>query len=114
MSERKERFTPGPWYISDYETRQRMAILDRQIEHYDPRHTIATVCRARGHETANAALMAKAPDMYEELEKVASFLRNAAKWIESQHGVIAIGATMQYAAENIDKLLANARGEVQE
>ena len=109
----KPKFTPKPWYISTCETRQRMAILDRQLDHYDPRHTIATVCRANGHEAANAALMVKAPDMYEELEKTARFLRNAAKWIESQHGIIAIGATMQYAADNIDKLLEKARGEVQ-
>lgn len=64
----KPKFTPKPWYISTYETRQRMTILDRQLEHYDPRHTIATVCRAKGHETANAALMVKAPDMYEDEE----------------------------------------------
>lgn len=111
MNERKERFTPGPWYISTYETRKRMTILDRQLDHYDPRHTIATVCRAKGHETANAALMVKAPDMYEELEKTASYLRFVAKWIEGQHGVIAIGESLKYKAEIIDKLLAKARGE---
>ena len=113
IDKKKEGFTPGPWYISDYETRQRMTILDRQLDHYDPRHTIATVCRANGHETANAALMVKAPDMYEELEKTASFLRFVAKWIEGQHGVIAIGESLKYKAEIIDKLLEKARGEVQ-
>lgn len=61
---------------------------------------------------ANAVLMSASPDMYDELEKTASFLRFVAKWIDGQHGIIAIGESLKYKADIIDKLLAKARGEV--
>lgn len=106
MSKRKERFTPGPWYISDYETRQRMAILDRQIEHYDPRHTIATVCRAKGHETANARLIAAAPEMFDFIKSLTSF--------GSQVLLATLGEDGLKIYDEALRILAKAKGEVQE
>ncbi len=97
----KPKFTKSPWYISNYGTRQRMAILDRQLDHYDPRHTIATVCRAKGHEAANASLIAAAPEMYEMLTIIQDALRHGIH--KSSIGVI--------TEQGIDALLAMARGE---
>ena len=91
------KFTPGPWYISEYETRQRMAIVDKQLECYDSRHTIATVCKANGHEAANAALIAAAPELYATLERL-------------QKSHTCGNATWQI----IESVLCKARGEVQE
>lgn len=62
---------------------------------------------------ANAALIAVAPEMYELLEKTASFMQSTADWLEKKFGNIVIVPTMRYEAENINTLLAKARGEQQ-
>ena len=70
MEERKEKFTPGPWYIKPREVIRsqwggdaytRTTILDTPDGQYSPRHVIATVARGNGREEANAALIAAAP-----------------------------------------------------
>lgn len=60
---------------------------------------------------ANAALIEIAPDMYDELEKTASFIRHTAEWLEKRLGNIAIVAAMFYNADQIEKLLAKIKGE---
>lgn len=111
MNERKERFTPGPWYV--YDTRER---AEHAYDYYITagQYFVAAVSpNSLDIQDANAVLMSASPDMYEELEQTASFLRFVAKWIEGQHGIIAIGEALKYKAEIIDKLLEKARGEVQ-
>lgn len=84
MEERKEKFTPGPWYIKPreaYETclgtaYSRTTILDKPDGQYSPRHVIATVARGNGREEANAALLAAAPLMYEALDIILDILKN--------------------------------------
>ena len=72
--ERKEQFTPGPWYIRPRTAEQtvlgtttytRTTILDDANGKYSPKHVIAQIARGNGREEANAALIAAAPEMYD-------------------------------------------------
>ena len=77
MSETK--FTPGPWYIKPSEeipspywgatSSTRITILDAPDGQYKPRHVIAQVAKGNGRGDANAALIAAAPEMYEQLKR---------------------------------------------
>ena len=72
-------FTPGPWYIKPSEeipspylgktSSTRITILDTPDGQYKPRHVIAQVARGNGRGDANAALIAAAPEMYEQLKQ---------------------------------------------
>lgn len=74
-----EKFTPGPWYIKPSEAipspywgitaSTRITILDAQDGQYKPRHVIAQVAKGNGRGDANAALIAAAPEMYEQLKQ---------------------------------------------
>lgn len=73
------KFTPGPWYIKPSETipspycgitsSTRITILDTPDGQYKPRHVIAQVAKGNGRGDANAALIAVAPEMYEQLKQ---------------------------------------------
>ena len=80
MSE--EKFTKGPWYIKQSEeirlpysinvssTRiTRITIIDTPGGQYQSRHVIAQVAKGNGRGEANAALIAAAPEMYEQLKR---------------------------------------------
>ena len=80
MSE--EKFTKGPWYIKQSEeirlpysinvssTRiTRITILDTPGGQYQRCHVIAQVAKGNGRGEANAALIAAAPEMYEQLKR---------------------------------------------
>lgn len=112
------KFSQGPWYPvqeREHDETQHGYFLPKW-KVYDhkkawPIASLGSTWPTEEEEDANAFLIAASPDMYDELEKTASFLRFVAKWIEGQHGVIAIGESLKYKAEIIDKLLAKARGE---
>ena len=125
----KPKFTPKPWCVHRSEIHHKGIDLVSSAIFSDnsPIGIIASMPHqneflllkeykdrfSQDEVDANAVLMSASPDMYEELEKTASFLRFVAKWIEGQHGVIAIGESLKYKAKIIDKLLAKARGEVE-
>ncbi len=77
MSETK--FTPGPWFIKQSEeirspyggnvSSTRITILDEPGGQYQSRHVIAQVAKGNGRGDANAALIAAAPEMYEQLKR---------------------------------------------
>ena len=80
MSETK--FTPGPWYIKQSEeirlpysinvssTRiTRITMLDTPGGQYQRRHVMAQVAKGNGRGEANGALIAAAPEMYEQLKR---------------------------------------------
>lgn len=124
MSEAK--FTHGPWLIKpaetvkrvinrqEYDVTTRIAILDSTGRAYRPRHTVAQITMGNPCHLANAHLIAVAPKMYGELEKIAQFLRVAHRDLTKLYGRRAISEAMEYEAGKIDELLAEARGEVQE
>lgn len=61
---------------------------------------------------ANARLMVKGPEMYKALEENAKFLRDAAKWLgERGMADTPVSASMLERADDIGKLLGQARGE---
>ena len=72
-------FTPGPWYIKPSEeipspyrgitSSTRITILDARDGRYKPRRVIAQAARGNGRGDADAAPIAAAPELYEELEK---------------------------------------------
>ena len=77
MSE--EKFTRGPWFIKQSEeirspyspnvSSTRITILDEPGGQYQSRHVIAQVAKGNGRGEANAALIAAAPEMYEQLKR---------------------------------------------
>lgn len=77
MSE--EKFTKGPWFIKQSEeirssyspnvSSTRITILDEPGGQYQSRHVIAQVAKGNGRGEANAALIAAAPEMYEQLKR---------------------------------------------
>lgn len=79
--ERKEKFTPGPWFIKPREkwegcygvSYSRTTILTDPEKQYSPRHVIATVARGNGREEANAALIAAAPELYKCLQSILAY-----------------------------------------
>lgn len=72
-------FTPGPWHIKKSEeirspyggnvSSTRITILDTPGGQYQSRHVIAQVAKGNGRGEANAALIAAAPEMYEQLKR---------------------------------------------
>ena len=122
MSGKKEKFTAGPWYLNpemDLIPSEPCIYCGYKPDFFEPQESIVAevgnkegniIATARKYSIleptdeevmANAALIAAAPEMYEELVKTAGFLRFVAKWIEKIHGVIAIGETMKYRADRL-------------
>lgn len=88
MKDSEPKFTPGPWHIEDM-----WHILDKSG------YMIASTSQRQDEEeTANAQLIAAAPDMYALLEEIASY--------EELHVNTFVPA--------IRELLAKARGEAQQ
>lgn len=82
--ERKEKFTPGPWFLK-YTERAVFAENDNRIGY------ASNVGKTAGEAAANAALIAAAPELYEA--------GNAAK--EQMHiGLSAIQKLIEYHPEN--------------
>jgi hypothetical protein len=82
MSERKEKFTPGPWVVGE-SADNGIACVDTgyDYENISP----IEICECWGEEDdkatteisrANAALIASAPDMYAALEELLEFGQN--------------------------------------
>jgi len=116
MAKTEPKFTPGPWRVCH--ENDILIIRDRKPcspSYTPPPMLVANVgeilCDAMERQ-ANAALVAAAPEMYAELEKVEWILRNTTDWLERKFGNILDVALLRNEAENIDALLAKARGEV--
>lgn len=96
MSERKEKFMPGPWYIKPREAYvtclgiaySRTTILDKPDGQYSPRHVIAQIARGNGREEANAALIAAAPEMYEIIAKMEQMAFNGSLAVEDIQDIL--------------------------
>ncbi|CAH9016161.1 putative coil containing protein [Vibrio phage 466E53-1] len=89
MSEAK--FTKGPWFYDNY------MLVDGSVRVVHGNITITYHGAANDQDIANANLIAAAPEMYEMLTNLAEIMRNA---------------KISYStADEIDKLLAKARGE---
>jgi len=99
----KTKFTPGPW----------IARIGNGIEVCGPDAVAIAEIWVRGNkelETANAHLIAVAPDMYEELECA----RDVFRFYQSHHefkGGTEKAIRNKEIADRIDRLLAKARGE---
>ena len=123
MSERKERFTPGPWHIEDT-TEDVMSDCDYEIGDQGD-HLIAGITPGNilEVEKANAALIAAAPEMYEELQQASTFLRILADLLDTiiqydsrkayRENVLNLGDRIRKRAEKIDALLVRALGEAE-
>lgn len=107
MSERKERFTPGPWSVRDKicifrflsVTSDKSPFVIAKVMEPNMQRILEDTTKEKANWqqlSANASLMAAAPDMYELLERLshALFAENADEW-----------------SEEINFLLAKARGE---
>ena len=71
MSERKEKFTPGPWEIKDgfiIHKRTECGYMFEEVIHGMPFGV------QREEDAADAALIATAPEMYHELERLLSII----------------------------------------
>ena len=101
MNEPKPKFTPGPWHASV-----------KPGVHYvvsDDSYTIATTYwRENNEERFNAALIAAAPEMYEMLDFLSNYLNVASAAMPKESG---FGDAMIGFSNNIDAILARARGE---
>ena len=118
MTDRKEKFTPGPWYIKPREEHEyqyhvyhgtwhnRTTIMDSPDGQYKRRHVIATVARGNGREDANAALMVVAPDMYAYGESTVELMRRLV-------GMLPFGLDDEVKAQiaKWEEIAKKARGE---
>ena len=122
MIEDEPKFTPGPWAIHD--TRigpyRFMSVVAEdypfciaELVDSSTARTLKAVKKDMRWDVfeANAVLMSYAPKMYAEFEEVACLLRAAAMFIENHYGDCPIVARMQHEIDNIDGLLAKARGK---
>lgn len=116
MSERQEKFTPGPWEIADLsccdasgnvwtaihigneESREMIAECYGEIGSYNVDHD---------HIMANAALIAAAPEMYELLKKAQSCIDFI---LNHEIDDLVLGESKN-TIEEIENILKNARGE---
>lgn len=89
-TERKEKFTPGPWEYDKYSLY--VDSVPRVVEEYS--EEICEVSGCRKQDEANGYLIAAAPEMYEMLKQL--------------HGALASVPVLQ---SEIDKILKKARGE---
>lgn len=118
MSERKEKFMPGPWYIKPREAYvtcfgiaySRTTILDKPDGQYSPRHVIAQIARGNGREEANAALKKTSPKMYAMLEEAYGTFNDMADDCYAS-GNIESTEFFREKANMIYKVLKEARGE---
>ncbi len=123
----KPKFTPRPWKVHRKEF-HKMGIDFTSVSIHSDNSPIGLIAKmpfqnefllikeykekfSQEEIDANAALIEIAPDMYDELEKTASFIRHTAEWLEKRLGNIAIVAAMFYNADQIEKLLAKIKGE---
>ncbi len=108
MSERKERFTPGPWEVWDNRDKE-------TTEHdYAVGDKDGWLVAEIGNdnidiEEANASLIAAAPEMYALLDEIRMEVYDAID--EYGDGILVLP---EETFDKIAKLLVKARGEVQE
>ena len=123
MSEQKEKFTPGPWYLNpemDLMASEPCIYCGYKPDFFEPQESIVAevgnkegniVATAREYSIlepteeevmANANLIAAAPEMYELLKIILNNLRHGIH--KSSIGVV--------TEQRIEDLLAKARGEV--
>ena len=106
MSEPK--FSKGPWQAhttqhQDFVTTKWDGVPNEKQEH---------ICKCgKDNGWNDVYLIATAPEMYQELEKVAHYLVGSSEWVEHKMGEILLAATMRNIAGNIYTLLKKARGE---
>lgn len=73
----KSLHTPGPWFAVNAGTKREpmMEVRAARIAGNEPRHCVAIVCTGDSHqqmESANAALIAAAPELLEVVERMLS------------------------------------------
>lgn len=74
MSERREKFTPGPFVVYPVSVNSESCDIVRQD---DPNDRIAVTCEQSlhdGRELANGYLLASAPELYEALSHIVACL----------------------------------------
>ncbi|MBQ7178478.1 MAG: hypothetical protein IJS08_13770 [Victivallales bacterium] len=112
MSERKEKFTPGPWSVRDKicifrflsVTSDKSPFVIAKIMQPDMQRILedATKEKANWQQlSANAALIAAAPEMYELLDRIKGRL----EFCKLENSIDA------ETEHEIDRLLRKARGE---
>ena len=104
-NEIKEKFTTGPWKVNECETPGVLKIDCGGIMYitvityaYDLSYSDRVEC------TANAHLMASAPDMYRMLQEIKSTLGTFSP-------VVLENLSLEQYVKNINEILAKARGE---
>lgn len=104
MSERKDKFTPGPWYV--YDTRER---AEQAYDYYITagQYLVAAVSpNSLDIQEANASLIAASPEMYEFIKSLTSF--------GGQVLLATLGEDGLKIYDEALRILAKAKGEVQE
>jgi hypothetical protein len=103
MSERKEKFTPGPWEVKDNAEWDEILVLGKSSLPFGELR-VAVIGQDEEEGLADAALIAAAPDMYAAREKaIADYGKPGGPWnVPSEPG------TWIHSAR---AALAKARGE---
>ncbi len=119
MIEDKPKFTPGPWRVVD--TREEDCDTDYEVATEDGWLVAVLGNDHLDIEEANAALIAAAPEMYDELNGASVFMRTLAEVLEATYkhdsrreyaeNVLRLAKGMAERADRIDTVLAKTRGE---
>lgn len=113
MKDTRPKFTPGPWYATDLGQ-----IVARNLNHGYP-VCIASVNwydeegyeAGRKHQKADSALIATAPELYAKLLEVNAHLMYYFGTRVSDSGLNNFELNMYHLEDEIEHLLAKARGE---
>lgn len=110
-NEIKEKFTQGEW-VKDYNgTNGHIKAMKNERDHVSrlrtptiARYDVMTPSIPDEEKQANAHLIASAPDMYRELQKIESTLSTLSS-------VVLENLSLKVHVDSISKILAKARGE---
>ena len=111
QNERREKFTQGPWEATMFNGKSKHEIIYFEIEGPNGEHVAENhQCGGNTPETdsANATLIAAAPEMYEELQRAFERFDDFSKFAVLQGAATKL---LKNDVERIEKLLQKARGE---